>query len=48
MGQDKEYEPTQADLDNRSDQMNENNDAYWQLSGEEERPPDWEEREKKS
>ena len=48
MGQDKEYEPTKADLDNHSDQMNENNDAYWQSRGEEERPPDWEEREKKS
>ena len=28
--------------DNRSDQLNPNNDAYWQSRGEEERPDDWE------
>lgn len=27
--------------DNRSDQLNPNNDAYWQSRGEEERPQDW-------
>ncbi|MGF1692619.1 hypothetical protein [Photobacterium kagoshimensis] len=36
------YEPTQADLDNHSDQLNENNDAYWQSRGYDERPEDWE------
>ncbi|WP_260428293.1 hypothetical protein [Burkholderia sp. Bp9031] len=32
------------DLDNHSDQLNPNNDAYWQSRGEDERPDDWEER----
>lgn len=27
---------------NRSNQMNPNNDAYWQSRGYDERPPDWE------
>ena len=31
------------DQDNRSDQLNPNNDSYWQSRGEEERPEDWEE-----
>ncbi len=31
----------QSDLDN---QLNPNNDAYWQSRDEEERPDDWEER----
>ena len=26
---DKNYEPTQADLDNHSNQLNPNNDEYW-------------------
>lgn len=30
--------------DNRSNQLNENNDAYWQSRGEDERPEDWEDR----
>lgn len=30
--------------DNRSDQLNPNNDAYWQSRGEDERPDDWEDR----
>lgn len=34
----------QADRDNRSDQLNPNNDAYWQSRGEDGRPEDWEER----
>lgn len=38
------YEYTQADLDNHADQMNPNNDAYWQSRGEDERPDDWQER----
>ena len=28
--------------DNRADQMNPNNDAYWQPRGHDERPDDWE------
>ena len=27
--------------DNRADQMNPNNDAYWQSRGYDERPEDW-------
>lgn len=27
--------------DNRSNQLNPNNDAYWQSRGEDERPDDW-------
>jgi hypothetical protein len=27
--------------DNRANQMNPNNDAYWQARGESERPDDW-------
>ncbi len=32
------------DRDNHSDQLNPNNDAYWESRGEDERPDDWEER----
>ena len=32
----------QSDRDNHSNQMNPNNDAYWQSRGEDERPEDWE------
>lgn len=32
------------DDDNRSNQLNQNNDAYWQSRGEDERPEDWEDR----
>jgi len=38
------YEPTQDDQDNRSEQLNPNNDAYWESRGEEGRPDDWEQR----
>ena len=31
------------DVDNRADQLNPNNDAYWQSQGFDERPDDWEE-----
>ena len=31
-------------LDNRSDQLNSNNDTYWTDRGYDERPEDWEER----
>lgn len=34
---------SQRDADNRSNQMNPNNDAYWQSRGYDERPEDWEE-----
>ena len=34
----------QADIDNRADQLNSNNDAYWQSRGEDERPADWQTR----
>lgn len=33
-----------ADLDNHSNQLNPNNDSYWQSRGEDERPDDWEDR----
>jgi len=32
------------DLDNHADQLNPNNDAYWESRGWEERPDDWEDR----
>ena len=35
---------SKADQDNRADQLNPNNDAYWQSRGSDERPEDWEER----
>ena len=34
----------QSDLDNHADQLNPNNDAYWESRGWDERPDDWEER----
>ena len=30
-----------SEQDNRSNQLNPNNDAYWQSRGEETRPDDW-------
>ena len=32
------------DDDNRADQLNPNNDVYWELRGWDERPDDWDER----
>ena len=32
------------DLDSRANQLNPNNDSYWQSRGYEERPDDWEDR----
>lgn len=32
---------TQDELDNHSNQLNPNNDAYWQSRGFDERPDDW-------
>ena len=34
----------QDDMNNHSNQMNPNNDAYWESRGHDERPDDWEER----
>lgn len=34
----------QSDLDNHANQMNPNNDEYWQSRGYDERPDDWKER----
>lgn len=34
----------QSNLDNHANQLNPNNDAYWQSQGEDERPDDWVER----
>lgn len=34
----------QSDLDNHANQINPNNDAYWESRGYDERPDDWEER----
>lgn len=33
---------TKDDLDNHSNQLNPNNDAYWESRGYDERPDDWE------
>lgn len=35
---------SQDDLDNHSNQLNPNNDAYWESRGWDERPDDWEDR----
>ena len=32
----------QSDLDNHANQLNPNNDAYWESRGYDERPEDWE------
>ena len=37
-----DYEYTQDELDNHANQLNDNNDAYWQSQGYDERPDDWE------
>ncbi|WP_277601574.1 hypothetical protein [Colwellia sp. Arc7-635] len=34
---------SQHDTDNRADQLNPENDAYWQSRGEDDRPDDWQE-----
>lgn len=34
----------QSDRDNHANQMNPNNEAYWESRGYDERPDDWEER----
>lgn len=35
---------TKSDDDNRANQLNDNNDAYWQSRGYDKRPDDWEDR----
>ena len=32
----------QSDLDNHANQLNPNNDVYWESRGHDERPDDWE------
>ena len=44
MGLNADYDYSQEELDNHADQLNDNNDAYWQSRGEDERPDDWDER----
>lgn len=39
-----DYDYSKDDLDNYADQLNPNNDAYWESRGEDERPDDWEDR----
>jgi len=34
----------QSDLDNHADQLNPNNDAFWESRGWDDRPDDWEDR----
>jgi hypothetical protein len=34
----------QSDSDNHANQLNPNNDAYWDSRGSDERPDDWEEK----
>jgi hypothetical protein len=41
-GPDEDREYSQAELDNHANQLNENNDAYWESRGYDERPDDWE------
>jgi hypothetical protein len=36
--------PSQHDLDNHANQLNPENDAYWQSRGDDERPDDWQDR----
>ena len=37
-----DYEYSQAELDNYANQLNDNNDAYWQSRDYDERSDDWE------
>ncbi len=41
MSDPKNKDYSQDELDNHSDQLNPNNDKYWQSRGEDERPDDW-------
>ena len=40
----KDYDYSQADLDNHANQLNPNNEEYWHSRDEDERPVDWEDR----
>ena len=48
MWQDFDDPPSKADNDNHSNQLNPNNDAYWQSRSYEDRPEDWEEQSSES
>ncbi len=39
-----DYNYSQEEIDHRADQLNPNNDDYWQSRGEDERPDDWQDR----
>lgn len=41
---DKNPQPSKPELDNHSNQLNSNNDVYWQSRGYDERPENWEEK----
>ena len=41
---DDDDEQEQADRDNHANQLNSNNDAYWDSRGNDGRPDDWEDR----
>jgi len=46
MALDSDYDYSQEELDNHSNQLNDNNDTYWTDRGYDERPDDWDERDK--
>ncbi|MBA1148275.1 hypothetical protein H0Z60_14560 [Ectothiorhodospiraceae bacterium WFHF3C12] len=35
---------SKSDMDNHANQLNPNNDAFWESRGHDERPEDWQER----
>ena len=39
-----DYDYSQEELDNHANQLNDNNDAYWQSRGKDERPDEYEAR----
>jgi len=41
---DKNAQSSKSELDNHSNQLNSNNDAYWQSRGYDDRPDDWEDK----
>lgn len=43
---DRDY--SKDELDNHADQLNPNNDAYWESRGHDERPSDWDDRASKN
>ena len=44
MARNKNYKSTQANRDNRANQLNKNNPAFWQARGHDKRPDGWESR----